>query len=146
MSTSTRIAALAAAIFIGFGLQACRKDPALSATPKGPPNATYTVRGTIEMLPQAGNPAAELIVHHEPINDFANPNGTKGMNSMSMPFPPAKGVSLEGLAIGDPVELTFAYWSTPGSMGYEMTKITKLPPETTLRFGKAGAETPAPPR
>lgn len=97
------------------------------------------------MLPQAGNPAAELIVHHEPINDFANPNGTKGMNSMSMPFPPAKGLSLEGLAIGDPVELTFAYWSTPGSMGYEMTKITKLPPGTELHFGKAGVEA-SPPR
>lgn len=106
-------------------------------TPRGEPNDTYTVRGQVESVPSPDKPTAEFVVKHEAIDDFKNPNGTRGMNSMSMPFPLTKGLSLEGIAPGDKVEMTFVVWTTPGQRGYEVRKITKLPADTELHFGKA---------
>lgn len=143
-TSSLAVAALAGVVSLSALLAACEAPkPAAPAGPTGEPDATYTTRGKVEMLPDPRNPASEFVVHHEPIDDFKNPNGTKGMNSMSMPFPLARGVSLDGIAVGDVVEITFSHWSQPGNMGYQATKVVELPPDTKLFFGKAGEERPS---
>ena len=68
---------------------------------------TYTVKGRVEQLPDPRVPGSMFQVHHEDIPGFVRQDGTLGMNAMTMPFPPAPGVSLEGLSVGDEVELTF---------------------------------------
>ena len=81
--------------------------PAKPAAPAAPAK-TYTVNGRIEQLPDPAVKGSMLTVHHEDIPGFVSREGkVVGMNSMSMPFPPAPGVSLEGLTVGDEVELTF---------------------------------------
>jgi Cu/Ag efflux protein CusF len=105
-------------------------------TPKTP-DATYTVRGEVDSLPVAGDKTTEFRVHHEAIDNFKNEQGkVVGMNSMTMDFPPAKGVDLSNLKKGDKVEMVFSVWwkATPPWMA---TKVTKLPDDTKLVFGKA---------
>lgn len=104
-------------------LGGCKQDEA--AAP-----ATYTVRGQIETLPASGGQS--LFVHHEAIPTFVTHDGKQaGMMSMTMGFAVVPGVSLEGLAKGDKVELTFAVdWD--GSPATQITAIRKLPPETEL--------------
>lgn len=88
------------------------------------------------MLPEAGKPTSEFLVHHEAIPEFVNFNGTKGMDSMTMPFPLGKGVDLSGLRVADVVEITFVVWMTPGQRGFEVRGVKKLPGDTVLAFGK----------
>ena len=100
----------------------------------------YTVRGEIRMLPSPGRPTSQLVLHHEAINDFANPDGTKGMSSMEMPFPAAPKLTFEGLVVGDAVEFELSVWRGPDGKSidaYRVTRMTKLPAETKLRFGEA---------
>ena len=80
--------------------------------------------------------------YHEPIDDFLAPDGKVGMNSMSMPFPLAKGVSMSGIAPGDVVEVRLAVWTAKGDLGYEARAVKKLPPETALHFGLASPPLP----
>lgn len=108
-----------------------------SAPPRGEPDARYTVRGRVEQVPEPSRPLSEFVVKHEPIDEFVNPDGSRGMDTMLMPFPLAKGVSLAGLSPGDAVEIEFVVWTKPGSRGYEVRRIRKLPDGTALRFGKA---------
>ncbi len=95
---------------------------------------TYTVRGRIVSLPDPAHPASELSIHHEAIDDFKNmADESAPMGSMTMPFPPGAGVSLDGLAVGDAVEFVFrVQWKPTYEMG--ATSITKLPAETKLSF------------
>ncbi len=102
------------------------------APDRKPPDAVYPCRGRVVMLPDAARPLNELQIHHEPIESFANPNGTLGMPSMVMPFPTAPDATLAGLAVGDVIEFDFAVWTTPGSRGFEARNIRELPPETKL--------------
>ncbi len=94
----------------------------------------YTVRGVVEKLPLAEGPDHDLYIHHAPIPNFRDEHGkVVGMRSMTMPFPVADGVSLAGLAPGDPVEFTFAVsWKQPA--GYQVTRIQKLPAGTVVDF------------
>jgi Cu/Ag efflux protein CusF len=114
------------------------------AADRGPAAATYTVRGRISALPSA---QADLQIEHEPIPDFKDESGKAiGMSTMIMPFPLATGVSLDGIKAGDPVEFEFHVWWKP-RVAYEVTRITKLPADTTLTFGRANpapAAEPAP--
>lgn len=73
----------------------------------GAAQRSYTVRGRIEKLP--GEKAGYLMVHHAAISDFLNRKGeVVGMEEMVMEFPAvAPGVTLDGLAVGEPIELTF---------------------------------------
>ena len=92
------------------------------------------------MMAAPGKPTSQLVIEHEPVNDFENPDGTRGMASMSMPFMTGPGVSLAGLAVGDAVAFDLAVWY--GSDGktiesYAVTKIEKLPAGTELHFGAA---------
>ena len=110
----------------------CSREPSLP-----PPDQVYTVRGMIAGLPSPDRPASELTIRHEPIPNFVNREGKiVGMDSMEMPFTPARGVFLKGLAVGDPVEFTFEVrWKqSPFS---QLTRISKLPVGTTIELGKA---------
>lgn len=115
-----------------LALVSCKRSPSAAAPKRPEPDAVYTVRGRVVMLPEAGKPMSDLQIHHEAIDTLVNPNGTVGMPAMIMPFPVAKGVSLDGLAVGDAVEFTFAHWTKPGHRGYEVTAIRKLPRDTVL--------------
>lgn len=101
---------------------------------RGEPDHTYVVRARVEMMPESGKPTSEFVVHHEAIPEFVGFTGIKGMESMSMPFPLAKGLSLDGLGLGDPVEVTFVVWMTPGHRGFEARGVRKLPSSTRLNF------------
>jgi Cu/Ag efflux protein CusF len=100
----------------------------------------YTVRGVVEKLPQADGPDKNLYIHHQTIPDFRDEHGkVVGMMSMTMPFPVAAGVSLAGIAPGDPVEFTFTMsWGKPS--GYQITRIEKLPPGTAVDFAPPHAK------
>jgi Cu/Ag efflux protein CusF len=111
------------------------KTPAPPAERAAPPAAdVYTVRGVVEKLPQTDGPDKNLYIHHAPIPDFRDEHGkVVGMMSMTMPFPVAAGVSLAGIAPGDPVEFTFTMsWKRPS--GYQVTRIEKLPAGTVIDF------------
>lgn len=113
------------------------KDDAPTPAAATPPEAVYTVRGRIVSLPEASKPGSSLQLMHEPIDNFVRQDGTLGMDSMTMPFPLAKGVSLDGLAAGDAVEATFEVrWKSQPR--FQTTKLVKLPANTPVRQGKAG--------
>jgi hypothetical protein len=111
---------------------ACSRQPSLPA-----PDQTYTVRGQVESVPEPGKPASDFFVKHEPIDTFMDKEGrVVGMSSMAMPFTPAKGLSIQEFHPGDKVEMTFEIrWKASPFM--QITRITKLPPDTALTFGKA---------
>jgi len=102
----------------------------------------YSVRGRIVQLPDSTNPASELRIHHEAIDEFKLTDGSPGpMHAMTMPFPPAKGVSLEGFAIGDVVEFGFEVQWEP-SPGMSLTTLKKLPADTPLGFDGPASSQP----
>jgi Copper binding periplasmic protein CusF len=85
-------------------------------------------------LPDPANPASELSIHHESINDYQLGDGTPApMQAMTMPFPPKEGVSLRGLSVGDAVEFVFEVQWQP-SPGMSLASITKLVEGTVLDF------------
>jgi Cu/Ag efflux protein CusF len=126
---STRVAAACGlAVAAAAGLAGCRgKTPAPAAD-------AYTVRGIVEKLPQANGPDKEIYIHHAAVPGFKDEHGkVVGMMSMTMPFPVAPGVSLAGIAPGDPVEFTFTVaWR--GEAGYRIVAIHRLPPGTAIDF------------
>ncbi len=104
--------------------------------PSATPDATYVVRGEVMSLPLAGRPGTELNVKHEAIDDFKNREGKEvGMSAMVMEFPPAKGVDVSELNVGDKVKVSFSVWWTQ-TPPWVATKIERLPPETELEFRK----------
>jgi len=70
---------------------------------------TYTIRGVVRQLPHPGEPGRPAIhILHEAIPNFVSSEGYEtGMQGMTMPFPLADGVSVEGLEVGSWVEFTF---------------------------------------
>lgn len=94
----------------------------------------YTVRGEVAALPRPGQPGSELLVRHEAIPDFVDAEGESVvMESMTMPFPLADGVSLAGIERGDKVEMSFEV-SWHGAPPLQVTSIHKLPPDTELHY------------
>ena len=95
----------------------------------------YEVRGEIVRLPDPERPeASPMMIRHERIPDFKDSEGrVVGMNAMVMPFPAARGLSLEGLAPGDPVEIVFTVQWTPTTR-FEVESVEALPPGTPLDF------------
>lgn len=141
------VVCLALAGLGGAGLSACGESKpgggAARAPDRGPPQAQYTVRGKIAQVPVPGRPQTEFQVHHEAIDNFADAEGkVVGMGAMVMGFPLGPGVTLDGLAVGDMVELTFPVWWKDGAPDYFVTAIRKLPPETTLEFRPAKPPSP----
>jgi Cu/Ag efflux protein CusF len=119
----------------GVGVLAVAVSAALGCGGRAPAPVVdvYTVRGVVEKLPQAGGDT-NLYVHHAAIPGYRDDTGkVVGMMSMTMPFPVAAGLSLDGIAPGDPVEFTFRVMWRPHT-GYEITGIHKLPAGTVVDF------------
>ena len=67
---------------------------------------SFTVKGVIKALPGNGRAANEILVKHEPIPNYRDEAGNVvGMMAMTMPFYLADVKTLEGLAVGDSVEM-----------------------------------------
>jgi len=98
---------------------------------KPQPAEHYTVRGEIATMP-AGASSKEIEIHHEAIPAFKNEQGkVKTMDSMQMPFAVQPGVSLAAFQVGDKVTFDFdVVWDDKAPL--HLTKLEKLPPETTL--------------
>lgn len=100
----------------------------------------FTTRGKIVTLPDPANPATELQIHHEHIPDFIgwdgqlhiNSDGVPGMKAMTMPFDVAFNSMLDGLAVGDKVELTMVM--DLAHQLYWIRELTKLEPDTALDY------------
>ena len=96
---------------------------------------TYEVHGVIDRMPDANG---QMRINHEPIPTFVGREGEMvGMKAMIMPFPLAAGVSVEGLAVNDPVKFTFeTTWAHEGS-GYEILSIAPAPDYVPAETGEA---------
>ncbi len=95
----------------------------------------HTLRGEVKQVPVPGN--SELFLHHEAIDDWTSRDGeAMGMDSMTMGFAVADGVSLEGIQPGDKVEATLRVdWEA--RLPVEITALRELPPDTKLVFREA---------
>ena len=129
---------LLTALLVASVLGACGGDrpaPAEEEEPATPPDQSYSVRGEVVALPDERRPDdRQLRVRHEAIPDFVGFDGeVVGMASMSMPFPLAAKVDLEGVEPGDPVEMTFEVrWE--GTPPIRIVDLEELPPGTALDF------------
>lgn len=149
----TRVAAAALIAAVAL-LSGCSEEDAEHSPTPGPvdtPTAdteavvhTYTVRGQVVTIPSDARPLDELQIRHEAIPNYAdregnvyvNSQGQKGMGAMTMGFPLAEGVSLEGIEPGDPVEFTFVVTWGESYPLYEVTEIRELPADTVLDFSR----------
>ncbi|MEM8739265.1 MAG: copper-binding protein [Planctomycetota bacterium] len=115
-------------------LTACGEEAAAPVHAAEAPQAVYETRGQITQLPVAGDATTSLMVRHEEIPDFLHANGQdRGMSAMTMPFPPAPTLDLEGFAVGDKVLVTFAVnWDADNV--WQATGLEKLPHDTPLVF------------
>ena len=94
----------------------------------------YTTRGIVIALP--GDKAyEELMVRHETIPDYVSMNGSIGMEAMTMPFPLKDRSLLDGVAVGDKVEIIFGETFEPDFIS-GVISIKKLPETTVLDFSK----------
>ncbi len=111
---------------------------AVSCTGKGSDSGrTYTTRGQVIQLPDPANPGTGITLNHEAVDQFMDRQGEiVGMDPMSMPFPVAKDVSLEGIRATDVVEFDLHVdWSQEPAA--QITRIRKLPAGTKLDFRAA---------
>jgi len=115
----------------------CGGDAPTEAAPQSATANVYVVRGEVVGLPDPAHPTVGFYVRHEAIDDFKGAEGTiVGMDAMTMQFPPADPSLLEGVAVGDKVELTYRVdWH--GDPMQIFTELRKLPPETELEFRSA---------
>ena len=93
---------------------------------------TYTTRGIILSLP-GDRATQEFIVHHEEIPEYRSINGSVGMQEMAMPIPVPDRSILEGIAVGDKVELSFGERFEPDHR-MELISIKKLPDDQQLNL------------
>ena len=96
---------------------------------------TYTVRARVAQLPTQDE---GLYLEHEPIDSYVARSGkVEGMDSMTMPFPVAKDVSLEGIQPNDIVEVQLHIDWDAEDHQVEILSVRELPPDTKLHFGEA---------
>lgn len=84
------------------------------ASAQSPADASYTLRGIIDTLPQSSGPDKYIKIHHEALPDFKNKEGkVVGMPEMIMDFEQlAPDVKLTDFKVGDVVDFTFEVrWS-----------------------------------
>jgi Cu/Ag efflux protein CusF len=130
---SSRSAAWAAVLAVLCVVAGTRRAGA-SSEPAAPGVKRYTLRAEVVRLPE--KPGGNLMLRHEAVDDFTDESGAVvGMDSMVMPFPVARGASLDGLAVGDKIEATLEVDWAQGFM--QLERIQKLPRQTALHFGKA---------
>jgi hypothetical protein len=164
MKSSHEIAAVCLAVLLLGAAGGCgpEETPEAVMETAGPADATYETRGKIVELPataaEARGPSGALRIRHEAVPEFTTDQGEiTGMTSMTMPFPLAPGLDVEGLAEGDVIAFSFEVrWD--GSPPYQIVRLEKLPAETELDFGIPGeidapvpdgeppVDMPAPPR
>lgn len=98
---------------------------------------TYTVRGQVTQLPDPANPGSGLYLNHEAIDDFVSRDGeVVGMDPMTMSFLVDEDVPLEGIAVGDVVEIELHVdWGADTEA--EIVEIRELPPGTKLVYRAA---------
>lgn len=95
---------------------------------------TYTVRARVQQLPSQGS---GLYLEHEAIDNWIGRSGqVEGMHSMTMPFPLAKGVSLEGIGADDIVEAQI-HVDWEADLPVRITALRELPRDTELEFRAA---------
>ncbi len=99
----------------------------------------YSVRGEVTGLPSPSNPG-QLYVMHEAVDNFVNREGkVSGMDTMSMPFPVGKRVSLDGVEVGDVIQFDLRVdWESEDPV--EIVDVRELPPDTKLVFRLAEPE------
>lgn len=100
---------------------------------------SYTVRGEVTQLPVAGDDRTEFMVRHEAIPEFKGPQGERGMDTMTMPFPirAEHPVSLDEVSKGDKVEVTFEVvfdLVKNSPVDWYTVKVEELPADTALDF------------
>lgn len=89
---------------------------------------SWQVKGVIKGLPGRGLAANEILVKHEPIPDYRDESGkVVGMMAMTMPFYVANSVSLDGISVGDSVELVVEQRIKP-KFTDSVVSIKKVPP------------------
>ncbi len=136
MNIRLRNPAVLVGVVLCCALGACKKDDAKGAEAKRE-IIRYTVRGQVVQVPSADDPRSEFSVRHEAIPEFRRIDGKLGMNTMTMGFPVAKGLSLEGIEAGDIVRLIFETEYEAGYTklkGYQAVEVVELPAETALDF------------
>lgn len=93
---------------------------------------TYTVRARVQQLPSQGS---GLYLEHEAIDNYVARSGkVEGMDSMTMPFPVGRDVSLEGIQPEDIVEVQLHIDWQDEDNPVEITAIRELPRDTRLDF------------
>ena len=86
---------------------------------------SYSVKGVVKALPGNGRANNEIIVKHEAIPDYRDEAGNiVGMMAMTMPFYLAKTTKIDGIAVGDAVQMTVEQRLKPG-FTEEVVSITK---------------------
>ncbi len=97
------------------------------------PDASYTLRGVIDTLPQATGPDKYIKIHHEELPTFKNKKGeVVGMPEMIMDFEQiAPEVRVEEFKAGDVVEFTFEVRWSPRVVT-RVTQMRKLEAGTDL--------------
>jgi hypothetical protein len=106
-----------------YGLAAC--------SPAAEKGRRYTVRGQVTQLPNVHDPGALYLE----IDGWVDRTGkVVGMYPMTMPFPFAKSVSLDGIAVGDVVEATVRVDWEAETRQVEIVELKELPAGTKLDF------------
>jgi len=68
---------------------------------------SYSVTGVVTALPGNGRAKNEMLVKHDPIPNYRDEAGNVvGMAAMTMPFYLSSQTSIDGIHVGDQVELT----------------------------------------
>jgi len=121
-------------------------QPDTPSAQRSTPDIYPGILGVIKALPIAGDPTSDLKIRHQQVPTFKSKDGTvhvnakgvAGMGSMSMPFPLAKGVSVDGFVVGDQVMFTLEVnWNGPNGMSFQVTQISKIDPGTKIDFTNA---------
>lgn len=87
----------------------------------------YTVRGIVRDLGEPGKNPRELLVEHQPIQNYLGSDGVEStMPAMTMPFFAAPQIPPADLAVGDEVEMIYESAWTPKVVD-RVTRITRLP-------------------
>jgi Cu/Ag efflux protein CusF len=99
--------------------------------------AEYQVRGRVQRLPDPNAASRDLWLAHEAIDSWVSRDGkVEGMDPMTMPFTVNDGVSLDGIEVGDAVEVHLSVdWIAAEPV--LINSVEKLPPDTKLVFREA---------
>lgn len=87
---------------------------------------SFKVNGVVRALPGQGLAKDEILVKHEEIPDYRDQSGkVVGMMAMTMPFYLAPGVPLEGISVGDRIELRVEQHLKP-DFSEKVVELTKV--------------------